>query len=99
MTVLFVAPAAEYFDRWDAPGLGNDTEFGLFLFVFFLCLVLVVALHVATEALQRHFLARLVPLRVASLLADLARMMALPVPPHNPPPLGSPPFGLPPLRI
>jgi len=38
----FVTPISEYFDRWDAAGLGSDTEFAVFVLIFVLCLVLVV---------------------------------------------------------
>ena len=74
-------------DRWDAPGLGNDTEFALFLFVFLICLVLVVATLVALGALKRQFVSRLVRLRVAFLIETLAWVMPSPVPPHSSPPL------------
>lgn len=39
-TVLM--PIAEYFDRWDSPGLNNDTELALFCLILVLCLILVV---------------------------------------------------------
>ena len=32
--VTFLAPLAECFDRWDAPGIGNDTEFAVFFLIF-----------------------------------------------------------------
>jgi hypothetical protein len=38
-----LAPVSEALDRWDAPGLGNDTEMGLFALVLVLCLVVVVS--------------------------------------------------------
>lgn len=87
MLATFVAPLVECFDRWDAPGLSNDTEFALFLFVFLLCLVLVVAMLVALGALKRQFVSRLVPLRVAFVFESLAWVMPSPVPPHSSPPL------------
>lgn len=37
-----VAPVLEYFDRWDAPGLGSDTEFALFALILLVCLLLAV---------------------------------------------------------
>jgi hypothetical protein len=51
-TFLFVlstilVPIAEFFDRWDAPGISNDTEFGFFAVVLVLCLVLLVSRLVA----------------------------------------------------
>lgn len=87
MIATFVAPIAECFDRWDAPGLGNDTEFAFFFFVFLICLVLVVAMLVALGALSRQFVSRLVPLRVAFLIETLDWVMPLPIPPHSSPPL------------
>jgi hypothetical protein len=38
-----LAPVSEALDRWDPPGLGNDTEMGLFALVLVLCLVIVVS--------------------------------------------------------
>lgn len=42
MLVAFVTPFFELFDRWDAPGLDNDTETGVFCVVVLICLVLLV---------------------------------------------------------
>ena len=50
--VTILAPVLECMDHWDRPGLGNDSEFGLFAFVFLLCLVLLVALLVSKCALR-----------------------------------------------
>jgi hypothetical protein len=49
--VTFLAPLAECFDRWDAPGIGNDTEFAVFFLIFALCLVLLVSKLVSALAL------------------------------------------------
>lgn len=87
MLTTFVAPVFESFDRWDAPGLGNDTEFALFLFVFLLCLVLVVAMLVAFDALKMRFVSRLVPLSMRTLFERLLCVLPAPVPPHSSPPL------------
>lgn len=87
IVATFVAPLAECFDRWDAPGLGNDTEFALFLFVFLICLVLVVAMLVALGALKRQFVARQVLSRMKFLNETLDCVMPSPVPPHSSPPL------------
>jgi hypothetical protein len=48
-TVL--TPLVEYFDRWDSPGISNDTEFAVFLLIFVLCLVLLVSKLVSALAL------------------------------------------------
>lgn len=53
--VAFLTPLSEYFDRWDAPGLGNDTEMGLFCLVFFICLVLLVCKLIASLAARMSF--------------------------------------------
>ncbi len=83
----FLAPIAECFDRWDAPGLSNDTELPLFLFVLFICLVLIIAKLVSLRALTLQFVSRLVPLPVAFAFGGIASVMPTPVPPHSPPPL------------
>lgn len=54
LLVILLAPLAECFDRWDAPGLSNDTEFGVFALVLALCLVLVVCLLIAARSLIRN---------------------------------------------
>lgn len=53
--VAFLTPLSEYFDRWDAPGLGNDTEIGLFCLVLFICLVLLVCTVLASLAGRMSF--------------------------------------------
>jgi hypothetical protein len=50
LTICY-APLAEFFDRWDAPGLFNDTEFMIFALILVLCLVLLVSKLIATVAL------------------------------------------------
>ncbi len=40
---VFLAPISEAFDRWDPAGLGHDTEFAVFAFVFSMALVLLVS--------------------------------------------------------
>ena len=50
VTVTFLMPLLECFDRWDRPGLGNDTEFPVFLIVLFVTLVLL-----AVVAMARRF--------------------------------------------
>ncbi len=60
LAATILVPISESFDRWDAPGLGNDTEFHLFAIVLFLALVLL---------LCRHLAASLYPWRMAVLFA------------------------------
>jgi hypothetical protein len=66
LLVIFLAPLADYFDRWDAPGISNDTEFSVFALVLALCLVLIVCLLIAARSL----LLNLVLERVAQELSD-----------------------------
>jgi hypothetical protein len=87
MMATFLAPIAEFFDRWDAPGLSNDTEFPLFLFVLLICLVLIVAKLVSLQALKLQFVSRLVPLPVAFAFEGITSVLPAPVPPHSSPPL------------
>lgn len=61
-TFLFIltallAPLAECFDRWDAPGLTDDTEFTLFALVFVLCLVLLISKLISVFAQLIHLVA------------------------------------------
>jgi hypothetical protein len=51
LAALF-APLAECFDRWDRPGLSNDTEFAVFALICMLCLVLLVSKLISALALQ-----------------------------------------------
>ena len=44
---VFITPISEAFDRWDPAGLGSDTEFAVFAFVFSLVLVLAVSQLIA----------------------------------------------------
>jgi len=53
--VTFLAPLMECFDRWDTPGLSNDTEFGLFTLIFALCLVLLVCTLMAARSVLVKF--------------------------------------------
>jgi len=52
MTVLM--PLFECFDRWDLPGLRNDTEFPVFLITLFITLVVVAAVAVARRLMERQ---------------------------------------------
>lgn len=50
LATTLLVPLSESFDRWDKPGLGNDTEFHLFAIVLFLALVLLLTRLVARAA-------------------------------------------------
>jgi hypothetical protein len=56
MLVGTVIPLLEIFDRWDTPGLSNDTEYAVYAFVFAICLVLLVCKLVASEILKLHLI-------------------------------------------
>jgi hypothetical protein len=47
ITVAFIMPLLECFDRWDPPGLTNDTEFPVFFIVLFVVLVLLAVIAIA----------------------------------------------------
>jgi hypothetical protein len=55
LLVSVFVPCIELFDRWDAPGLSNDTEYGVFEFIVILCLVLLVGRLSASGALGFDF--------------------------------------------
>lgn len=50
--VTFLMPLLECFDRWDGPGLANDTEFPVFLITLFVTLVLLAAFAMARRLLD-----------------------------------------------
>ena len=45
----------ELFDRWDAPGFSNDTEFKVYAFLFAICLVLLLCKLISSGALRLGF--------------------------------------------
>jgi Na+/phosphate symporter len=54
--IAFLAPLAECLDRWDPPGLNNDTEFAVFALIFVLCLVLLVSKLISALAQSIHLI-------------------------------------------
>jgi hypothetical protein len=56
-------PLLELFDRWDAPGLLNDTEFKVYAFFFAICLVLLLCKLISSGALKLGFVSWRVFLR------------------------------------
>jgi hypothetical protein len=54
VTVTLLMPLLEYFDRWDRPGLGNDTELPVFLITLFITLVILVAVAIARRMFARQ---------------------------------------------
>jgi hypothetical protein len=51
-------PLLELFDRWDAPGLANDTEFKVYALLFALCLVVLLCKLISSGALRFDFISR-----------------------------------------
>jgi hypothetical protein len=86
--VTFLAPLAECFDRWDAPGIGNDTEFAVFFLIFALCLVLLVSKLVSALALIVNLISfPRFHLSDGSWAVDAGNPLAIFVPPLRSPPL------------
>ncbi len=54
ITMSVLMPLLEYFDRWDRPGLGNDTELPVFLITLFITLVILVAAAIARRMMARQ---------------------------------------------
>jgi hypothetical protein len=84
----FLAPLAECFDRWDAPGISNDTEFAAFALVLTLCLVLLVSKLLSVLALRIGFVSQ--PHHQRSQLVRALQgnsPFAIFIPPISPPPL------------
>jgi hypothetical protein len=48
-------PLLELFDRWDAPGLANDTEFKVYALLFAVCLVILLCKLISSGALRFDF--------------------------------------------
>ena len=57
LMTAFVVPALEWFDRWDSPGLLNDSEYRVFALVLVVCLVLLVSRLIVARALLVRLLA------------------------------------------
>jgi hypothetical protein len=54
VTVTVLMPLLECFDRWDRPGLGNDTELPIFLITLFITLVILAAVAIARRLMDRQ---------------------------------------------
>jgi len=54
VTMTLLTPLLECFDRWDRPGLGNDTEFPLFLITLFITLVILIAAAISRRMMARQ---------------------------------------------
>jgi hypothetical protein len=83
----FLTPLIEFFDRWDLPGPGNDTELAVFGLILILCLILLVSKLVASldKLIERIILFRIQTPRMA-LSPERFYFTGL-VTPHSSPPL------------
>jgi hypothetical protein len=74
-------PLLELFDRWDTPGLSNDTEFKVYAILFAICLVLLLCELISSGALKFAFVSWRVFLcdeRVRPVEAEHASVFAVP---------------------
>jgi hypothetical protein len=55
MMIGALYPLLELFDRWDAPGLSNDTEFRVYALLFAICLVVLLCKLISSCALKFGF--------------------------------------------
>jgi len=84
----FITPLVECFDRWDEPGIANDTEFAVFALILTLCLVLLVSKLLSVVALAMRLVAQSHSLDAESASAASAHsLIAFFVPPLSSPPL------------
>lgn len=84
----FISPLLEYFDRWDSPGLSNDTELALFAVLVVLCLVLLLSLLISRRAADVAMSTERVPFEAdGSAMIMSARKTAFVVQPMSSPPL------------
>lgn len=51
-----IYPLFELFDRWDPPGMSNDTELRVYAFLFAVCLVSLLCRLISSGALKFGFL-------------------------------------------
>lgn len=56
MLIGAIYPLLEIFDRWDTPGLSNDTELKVYALLFAVCLVLLLCKLISSGALKFGFL-------------------------------------------
>jgi hypothetical protein len=54
MLSTVLTPFVEFFDRWDGPGLADDTEFAVFALTLTFSVILVVCLLLAARSLLRN---------------------------------------------
>lgn len=81
MLIASFVPLLEWFDRWDAPGLSNDTEYAVFALVLMICLVLLVGKLISSRSLAlRLVVASMVwrPDRAEGMVSEPAGLFAVP---------------------
>ena len=88
IVVAIAAPISAFFDRWDPPSLGDDTEMTVFALVLVLCLLLLVCRLIASfvAPLTRLCRRELDWDEVASMWNRVANTILF-VPPQSPSPL------------
>ena len=87
LLTALLAPLAEYFDRWDTAGLGNDTELGVFALIFILCLLLLVSRLISAFAQSIHLVILPYSQRSPGLTPLRSELFATTAPPLSSPPL------------
>jgi peptidoglycan/LPS O-acetylase OafA/YrhL len=90
MLIGAIYPLLEVFDRWDPPGLSNDTELRVYALLFGICLVLLLCKLISSGALKFAFL---------SWRVFLGDESVIPVATGHTPIFAIPPLCLCPLRI
>jgi len=83
----FITPLIEFLDRWDPPGLGNDTEQGVFALILVLCLVLLVCKLITSLCKLIDLALSPCPPQAEGVSSHLLRRIAGTISPHTSPPL------------
>ena len=83
----FLTPLIEFFDRWDPPGPGNDTELAAFGLILTFCLILLVSRLIASlDKLIEHVTLFRIPASQMVRSPERIYFTSL-VTPHSSPPL------------
>lgn len=54
VTMTLLMPLLECFDRWDSPGLRNDSELPVFLITLFISLVILATVAIASRTMAQQ---------------------------------------------
>lgn len=87
ITMSVLMPLLEYFDRWDRSGLGNDTEFPVFLTILFITLVILVAVAIARRMIARQNAETETPIIIEFARSDSRSWTDITISPFISPPL------------